>query len=169
MSHIEIYIRDFKEMLAKDIPVKNFSFLNNIECNTIKHHTPIIIENCIFKSLRLSDSTFNYPIVFKHCEFGACDFSMNYFKKGFSISNCVFHEIVNFSFGWHNDADSPIQIKNTRFKDYVNFFDCQFGGSVELTNNYFKSGTNILCKYAIISFATQPLITDNRGCLDLEY
>jgi len=53
-----------------------------------------------------------------------------YLDKYQSIVNCLFHGMVDFSFGGHNDVDSAIQIKSTIFNDFVNFFDCQFGGDV---------------------------------------
>jgi len=49
MSYVEIYIEDFKAILTKNSPLKNFPILNNIEYNSIQHNMPIIIENCKFK------------------------------------------------------------------------------------------------------------------------
>lgn len=79
------------------------------------------IENCVIRNLRIH----------------SC-----WFVSGFSMKNSVILNEIDYQMGGHNNF--PILLEGNIFKGFVNFFDCQFHNIIELRNNVFVYGTNLL-------------------------
>lgn len=65
-----------------------------------------------------------------------------WFVNGLSIKNCIIRNFVDYQMGGHNK--NPILIEGSVFLEFLNFFDCQFENRIELKNNVFIRGTNLL-------------------------
>ena len=128
----------------------------------------VTILNCNIENLTCMMVYFNKPVTFKNCHFKNASFNFSYFQKGLAIENCIFEKYLDFEAGGHNEIDTPIIIKNNEFREFVNFCDCWFTGEVEITNNKFVKGTNIVSENQYVSFDITPVIHDNLGQLDIE-
>jgi hypothetical protein len=138
----------------KDVTEKEIFHLKNCIIGTIdlvgasKLKVQLIIENCIITNLNIY----------------AC-----WFEKGFILENNIILNFIDYQMGGHNDA--PIVIKGNIFNDFFNFFDCQFNDIIEIQNNCFIKGTNLLGNkgegFENI-FETEIIIKNNIGRVDMD-
>lgn len=103
-----------------DLCISN-SIINTIDLVAIDLINAINIENCIIRDFKIHSCWFRNGLVLKNNH----------------ILNCV-----DYSMGGHNSK--PIIIEGNIFGGFVNFFDCQFLDIVEVKNNIFIKGTNLL-------------------------
>ena len=79
------------------------------------------IENCIVNNLKIH----------------SC-----WFENGLVIKGSIIENAVDYQMGGHNQQ--PLFIIGNIFGGFFNFFDCQFEGVVEVRENIFNEGTNLL-------------------------
>jgi hypothetical protein len=65
-----------------------------------------------------------------------------WFAKGLILKESIVSSYVDYQMGGHNNK--PIILEGNIFKDFFNFFDCQFENTIELKDNIFLKGTNLL-------------------------
>jgi len=132
----------------------------------------IVIDNCVFEFFEGISSQFLKQVRLTNSEFKKCDFTFTYFLGGLEIQNCVFESYLDFQAGGHNKDGSEFSIRNSTFKNFVNFFDCWYESAVIIENNDFQQGTNLLGKHTSsgieTTFDVQPVIENNRGKLDID-
>jgi len=80
---------------------------------------------------------FHHLLTLIDSDFRTCEFAFAYFEKGLIIEGCVFESYLDFQAGGHN-KNHAFTIKNSTFSEFVNFFDCWFQNTVEITGNEFK-------------------------------
>jgi hypothetical protein len=94
----------------------------------------------------------------------------SYFSGGLLIDRCMLAS-THLSCGGHNRGGTAIVLSATTFKAFVDFADCQFEGPVLVRKCAFEAGTNLLGNRERpdrVQFAVPPVLTDNRGRLDLD-
>jgi len=109
--------------------LKSYEFFCLIDClidtidlmGVFELNIQLKIENCIINNLRIH----------------SC-----WFVKGLILKNCVVRGYVDYQMGGHNN--DPIIIEGNVFTEFLNFFDCHFVNNIELRNNVFIKGTNLL-------------------------
>lgn len=92
-----------------------------------------------------------------------------WFNRGLAIKNSVITNYVDYQMGGHNA--SPILIAGNIFMGFVNFFDCQFDEILELKDNLFVKGTNLLGNKSegfANTFNKGIVAEGNLGLLDLD-
>lgn len=77
-------------------------------------------------------------------------------------------QYLDFNAGGHNSKGNFIIINGNNFRGFVNFFDCWFNGEIEVSNNVFEKGTNILSKTLWVSFDVPIAVHNNVGDLSIE-
>ena len=105
---------------------------------------PVVFENCIFEYFSGSATSFEKHVKITNCHFKKCQFIFTYFLGGLTIENCLFESYLDFQAGGHNKKGNAITIVNNEFCGFVNFFDCWYENEVNVSNNNFKKGTNLL-------------------------
>ena len=110
-----------------DLKNQNTYYLVNGIINTIdligvfELNVHLIIENCIINNFKIN----------------SC-----WFVKGLILKNSIINSYVDYQMGGHNNK--PIILDGNVFIEFFNFFDCQFENTIELKNNVFVKGTNLL-------------------------
>src|SRR6185437_12567145 len=104
----------------------------------------LIIRECFVENLVSPSVEFIHELSLIGSHFEKCSFNYAYFIGGLTIDNCIFESYLDFEAGGHNQKNCPFRIKQSSFLGFVNFFDCWFQSKVEVVDNDFKKGTNLL-------------------------
>jgi hypothetical protein len=131
----------------------------------------LILENCIFDDFKTSFLSFERPVRISRCVFYKCSFNSTYFIKGLHIEDSVFKSYLEFIAGGHNQNGSLISIANCTFEGFVNFFDCWYKSQVDISNNNFRKGTNLMGNRTEpyrVQFDTPLIIENNTGQTDID-
>jgi len=136
-----------------DVDHTNTFHLINCIINTIdligifELKTQLIIENCIISNFQIH----------------SC-----WFVNGLILKNSIVKNFVDYQMGGHNVA--PIILEGNIFADFFNFFDCQFENTIEIKNNIFVKGTNLLGNKGEgfeNSFVTGRNVENNIGSVNI--
>lgn len=110
--------------------------------------THLIIENCIIKNLNIH----------------SC-----WFINGLILKNCIITNYIDYQMGGHNMG--KFILEGNLFKEFFNFFDCHFDEILEVKNNVFLKGSNLLANknegYEN-TFNKGYLDYNNLGIIDLD-
>jgi|SRR5690554_1170800 len=109
----------------------------------IKGHNTFHLINCIINTIDLNGVfELNVHLVIENCIISNLKIHSCWFVNGLLLKNCIVRDYVDYQMGGHNR--SPIIIEGNVFTSFFNFFDCQFESRIELNNNVFIKGTNLL-------------------------
>jgi hypothetical protein len=160
------------EIVLRKSPLIDFHIVGKLNLTIVADKIgDLIVQNCYVEKLESEAVNFNGKVQFENSEFESCSFSFAYFNQGFSIQRCVFRTYLDFQCGGHNSLNNWITIKNTTFSDFVNFFDCIYNGPVEISQNDFQKGSNLLGNLNQsfnVQFDIIPLIEGNKGRLNID-
>ena len=140
----------FKGVISADsepIYIKN-SIVDVIDFDTFEFDNEMVIEDFIIKNLLIH----------------SC-----WFKKGLKFKGNHVHNYVDYQIGGHNAY--PMTIAGCIFNDFFNFFDCQFNSALEVIDNVFIKGSNLLGNQREgfkNFFKTAPVLKGNVGNLSLD-
>lgn len=119
---------------------QNIEFLCQQE---LRGHDTFHLINCIIDTIDLIGMfELNVQLIIENCIISNLKIHSCWFVKGFVLKNCIVKNYVDYQMGGHNA--SPIVIEGNIFMGFFNFFDCQFEKRIELKNNNFTKGTNLL-------------------------
>ena len=160
-----------KKLLIENKPLINFHISGILNMSDFDINDKMIhIENCFVENFKSEAVIFTKNIELIKSEFKKCTFSFAQFLGGLKINKCMFHDYLDFQCGGHNSISNVFMIKDTVFNGFVNFTDCIYHGPVEILNNVFKKGTNLLGNkgsgYETV-FEIPPHIENNKGKTDL--
>ena len=128
----------------------------------------LIIDNSLIEELTASSVMFKKQVILRSSTFRTCDFTFTYFLGGLIIADSIFESYLDFQCGGHNEKEKTIEIVNSTFNGFVNFFDCIYNGPMIIKNNRFQKGTNILGnqgKPFVTQFDSVLEINNNLGPL----
>lgn len=120
----------------------------------------VLIENCIINDL-IIPYQFEGSVIIRSSLITNLNAHGGYFKKGVTISNCIFENLITFEAGGHNDL-GEIDISNNIFNCFVDFFDAHFTNKFIFTNNILTKGSNLLGNAGL------PIETLFRGIPEIE-
>lgn len=166
-----ILAQEARKILLEGKPLINFYILGTLDLVGLKINQLIQIENCIIESLQSACVEYNQKVEIKTSEFKKCDFTFTYFIKGLKLEKCTFKDYLDFQCGGHTKTLNTFSIEGCVFKGFVNFLDCIYDGQVEIENNDFRMGTNLLGNIGEsyqTSFLIQPKIERNKGKLTVD-
>jgi hypothetical protein len=129
---------------------------------------PLTLQHCRLDHLDAVMVQFRRPVVLRHVRIGRADFSFAYFLQGLLLEDCIVDSYLDFQAGGHNQPGFPLQLRRNSFHGFVNFFDCWYRGPVQVEDNRFAQGTNLLGQpenYPV-TFDVPLLIAGNVGRLD---
>jgi hypothetical protein len=150
-------------MEIKNKYVDSFS-LDDVE----KHETSVLLSNCFIETIDLVGSfELGFELIIENCFIDNLLIHSCWFSKGLSLKANHIKNIVDYQMGGHNTL--PIFIKSNIFEQFFNFFDCQFSGYIEVSDNIFIEGTNLLGNMEEgfhNTFETAPVVKNNLGKID---
>lgn len=123
------------------------SIIKTIDLFSFEANSKVIIENSI---------VFNFII-------HSC-----WFKEGLDFRGNHVINYVDYQMGGHNQK--PILFTNNIFRDFFNFFDCDFTDNLILENNIFINGSNLLGNIDEgwkNSFKKELILKNNVGLLNM--
>ena len=123
--------------------VKKNSFIDVLTLDDLKRDNTYHIDNCIINTIDFIGSfEINDHIIIANCIIKDLQIHSCWFINGFSLKKCIIKNYIDYQMGGHNAR--PISLEGNIFMEFVNFFDCQFGAVIEVKNNIFVQGTNLL-------------------------
>ena len=109
----------------------------------LKSHKAFHLINCVVDTIDLIGVfELNVQLVIENCIINNFKIHSCWFVKGLILKNCIVKSYIDYQMGGHNK--SPIILEGNVFIKFFNFFDCQFENTIELKNNVFVKGTNLL-------------------------
>ena len=124
-------------MVRKD---QNIEYINHtdIKCSNTVH-----MFNCIINTIDLIGVfELKTHLIIENCIINNFHIHSCWFLNGLTFKNSVVKNPVDYQMGGHNIK--PIVLEGSVFMGFFNFFDCQFYNIIELRNNVFMRGTNLL-------------------------
>lgn len=148
--------------------VKENQNLDLLTQEDLKGHNTFHLINCIINTIDLIGVfELNVHLIVENCIINNLKIHSCWFVNGFLLKNCIVKNYVDYQMGGHNS--NPIVIDGNVFMGFVNFFDCQFESRIELINNVFIRGTNLLGNKGEgfeNSFAKGCITANNVGNID---
>lgn len=154
-------------LLNEGVPIVDTHIEGQLRIETTRPwKQPLIFKNCTLEFFSGNVTRFDKPVRLINCHFKKCDFTFSYFPGGLMIDRCSFDNYLDFQAGGH--TNHPVIISNCIFNGFVNFFDYQYEAAVNISNNEFRKGSNLLGNPNNISviFEVKPVIENNTGKLD---
>lgn len=109
----------------------------------LQGHKTFHLINCIINTIDLIGVfELNVHLILENCIINNLKIHSCWFVDGLLIKSCIIKNYVDYQMGGHNA--NPIVIEGNVFTGFFNFFDCQFENRIELKNNVFIKGTNLL-------------------------
>lgn len=123
--------------------VKENIIIGTLKLDDLKDVASCHLTNCIINTIDLIGAfEVNANLVVENCIIENLQIHSCWFKNGFVLKNCIVKNYVDYQMGGHNEK--PIIFLMNIFLEFVNFFDCQFQNLIELKENYFVKGSNLL-------------------------
>ena len=163
--------------------VKENQNIDVLHQEDLKGHMTFHLINCIINTIDLVGVfELNGYLMIENCIINNLKIHSCWFVNGLLIKNSIIKKPVDYQMGGHNAK--PIVIEGNIFNGFfnffedgkhikglaINFFDCQFGNRIELNNNVFIKGTNLLGNKGEgfeNSFIEGWLAENNVGSIDL--
>lgn len=145
---------------------QNIEFLNQ---ENLKSQSTFHLINCLINTIDLIGAfELNVHLIIENCIIHNLKIHSCWFVNGLLLKKCIVTNHVDYQMGGHNL--NPIVIEGNIFIGFFNFFDCHFENRIELKNNVFIKGTNLLGNKGEgfeNSFAKGVLIENNVGNLEM--
>lgn len=145
---------------------KNIDILSKED---LKSHDTLHLINCIINTIDLIGAfELNVHLIVENCIINNLKIHSCWFVNGFLLKNSIIKNYVDYQMGGHNL--NPIVIEGNVFMGFLNFFDCQFENRIEIRNNVFIKGTNLLGNKGEgfeNSFIEGWLAENNAGDIDI--
>ncbi len=149
--------------------VKENQNIDILHQEDIKGHNSFLLANCIIDTIDLIGVfELNVHLTIEKCLINNLKIHSCWFVNGLLLKNCIVKNYVDYQMGGHNAK--PIVIEGNIFTGFFNFFDCQFDNRIELRNNVFVKGTNLLGNKGEgfeNSFVDGWVLENNVGNIDL--
>jgi len=140
-----------------------------INRNDIADKQTIEISDSIIKKIDLLNCEINEVLSIRNCIVYEFDIHSCWLRKGLLFGNNQVHSYVDYQMGGHNEE--IICFRRNIFFSFVNFFDCHFEHQIELYENIFTKGTNLLGNQNegfVNTFDKTPVIYGNIGALNAD-
>lgn len=145
---------------------KNIDFLNQ---DDLKDHNTFHFINCRINTIDLIGVfELNVHLIIENCIINNLKIHSCWFVDGLILKNNIVKNNIDYQMGGHNVK--PIVIEGNIFINFFNFFDCHFENIIEVKNNVFEKGTNLLGNKGEgfeNSFVTGWLVENNVGSVDM--
>lgn len=150
--------------------VKSMEYIAVIGREDLKGHSSFVLRNCVVGTIDLI-GVFDLEVhlTIENCVVESMLIHSCWFSEGCTIKNSVIVSYVDYQMGGHNLR--PIVLEGNVFNEFFNFFDCQFNDVIEVRNNIFLKGANILGNKGEgfeNTFAHGCIVEGNIGSMDVD-
>lgn len=149
--------------------VKENKIIEVINQSDLKGYKTYQLVNCIIKTFDLVGAfELNVNLSLEKCIIYNFQIHSCWFTNGLTLKNNIIVNSIDYQMGGHNLQ--PIIIEGNIFNSFLNFFDCHFENVIEVKNNIFERGTNLLGNKGEgfeNSFAEGWVIENNVGNIDV--
>ena len=150
--------------------VKENQIIELIKLDDLEDNNKVHFKNCLINAIDLI-GTFELKthLIIENCIITDLQIHSCWFVNGLLMKNCIIKNFVDYQMGGHNKI--PIILEGNIFISFINFFDCQFENVIEIKNNIFVKGSNLLGNKDEgfeNRFESGWLIENNIGSLDLD-
>jgi hypothetical protein len=149
--------------------VKENETIEGLNHDDLKSHNVFHLINCIINTIDLVGVfKLNVHLIIENCIIHNFKIHSCWFTEGLILKNSIINRYVDYQMGGHNSK--PIILEGNVFTEFFNFFDCQFENTIELKNNIFVKGTNLLGNKGEgfeNSFVEGWLVENNIGNIDI--
>ncbi len=145
------------------------TYIEKLHHNDIKNKGSFKLSKCFIKTIDFMTGNINIPIIVENCFIENFEILSCWFDQGLALKNCHIKNYIDYQMGGHNHK--PILIDGNVFENFFNFFDCQFIELIEVKNNIFLKGSNLLGNINEgfqNTFEMQPIVKNNIGNLYLD-
>ena len=128
----------------------------------------VLIENCMIDSIDIFDTQFKQHVTVKNCIIGQLSVLESAFNSGLTFTNNIVMSKIQYHTSYENDG--LFEIYENIFMQFVDFFDCQFNGSINVSNNIFRNNCSLLFREKADwdpIFKFPPIIEKNIRRLDV--
>jgi len=149
--------------------VKENKNIEQINLEDLKGQNTFHLINCVIDTIDLIGAfELDTHLTIENCIINNLNIHSCWFVNGLLIKNCIIKNYIDYQMGGHNSG--VIVIEGNVFAGFFNFFDCQFENRIELRNNVFIKGTNLLGNKGEgfeNSFSQGWLVENNVGNIDV--
>ena len=150
--------------------VKENLYIELIKVDDLSRSDSYHLVNCIIDTIDFIGAfELKVQLIIENCIINNLQIHSCWFVNGLVLKNCIVKNNVDYQMGGHNKK--PIVLDGNVFIKFLNFFDCQFKNVIEMKNNVFIKGTNLLGNKGEgfeNSFETGWLVKDNIGAVDID-
>lgn len=116
--------------------------IETLNCLEFEKETFVCVSNSIIRKANFNSCNLSFELKIENCIISNFLIHSCWFTEGLILKNNHISNYVDYQMGGHNKKN--IVIDRNIFNEFVNFFDCQFESPLEVTNNIFHKGTNLL-------------------------
>ena len=123
--------------------VKENQKIKIINQDDLKNHNTLHLINCIIDTIDfVGVFELKVHLIIEGCIINNFHIHSCWFVNGLVLKHSIVKNYIDYQMGGHNI--NPIVFDGNIFTDFFNFFDCQFENVIELKNNVFINGSNLL-------------------------
>ena len=102
------------------------------------------LERCVIHVLNLSTIEFHGKVTIRNCVIDKLNLHCTWFAAGLDFTGNVVISDIDYQMGGHNN--DVMVISENVFHGFFDFFDCHFEERLNVENNIFLKGTDLLTR-----------------------
>lgn len=102
------------------------------------------LERCVIHVLNLSTIEFHGKVTIRNCVIDKLNLHCTWFAAGLEFTGNVVISDIDYQMGGHNN--DVMVISENVFHGFFDFFDCHFEERLNVENNIFLKGTDLLTR-----------------------
>ena len=127
------------------IEIKN-KVIERIDENTVDGlcNEGMSLEHCVIHVLDLSTIEFHGKVTIRNCIIDKLNLHCTWFAEGLEFMGNIVMSDIDYQMGGHNN--DVMVISDNIFHGFFDFFDCHFENQLNVENNVFMKGTDLILR-----------------------
>ena len=127
------------------IEIKN-KVIERIDENTVDGlgNEGMSLEHCVIHVLDLSTIEFHGKVTIRNCIIDKLNLHCTWFAEGLEFMGNIVMSDIDYQMGGHNN--DVMVISDNIFHVFFDFFDCHFENQLNVENNVFMKGTDLILR-----------------------
>lgn len=102
------------------------------------------LEHCVIHVLDLSTIEFHGKVTIRNCIIDKLNLHCTWFAEGLEFMGNIVMSDIDYQMGGHNN--DVMVISENLFHGFFDFFDCHFENQLNVENNVFMKGTDLILR-----------------------
>jgi len=102
------------------------------------------LEHCVIHVLDLSTIEFHGKVTIRNCIIDKLNLHCTWFAEGLEFMGNIVMSDIDYQMGGHNN--DVMVISDNIFHGFFDFFDCHFENQLNVENNVFMKGTDLILR-----------------------